>query len=114
MIVGHADAPVLLDYWGIALYDLGLSEKQFWQLTPALLSVLCRRKVKEDRRRLANSALIAATLINLHRPKGKQPVNIADIIGPDIAADSKEASPEELLTLMKIFHKTGVNKTPNK
>jgi hypothetical protein len=82
-----------------------LTEKQFWNLTPKLFQVLCGRKYQNDRRELANAALITAAIANVNRGKGKRALSIEDIIGKDPQAEQKEPQPEELLILMQALHK---------
>lgn len=78
-----------------------MTEKQFFRLTPRLFQILCDRKYANDRRELANSALITATILNVNRPKNKSAVKIEDIIGKD----SKETKDEEvpLIDFIKNF-----------
>jgi hypothetical protein len=101
----------LLDFWGIGVYDLRLTEHEFLELTPKLFEKLCGRKYQNERRELTNAALIAAVVINVNRTKGKRAVKIKDIIGEDITCETKEASEEELLDLIKFvgeYHGTKV------
>lgn len=73
-------------------------------MTPRLLDILSSRKYQNDRREAANAGLIAATLINIKRPKNKKAVKIEDIIGKDMLT-KKETDFMEMEALLKKFAK---------
>ena len=76
-----------------------LTEEQFFRLTPKLLQILSERKYANDRRELANSALIATSIINVNRPKNRRALKIEDIIGKE----KKENEEVELTDFMKML-----------
>jgi hypothetical protein len=82
---------------------LGLSEAEFLNLTPQLLEALSERKMQKDRMELRNAALVATTIINVNRAKGKKAIRIEDIIGKDDGLDNEEGNEAELLELLKII-----------
>lgn len=76
-----------------------LTEEQFFRLTPKLLQILSERKYANNRRELANSALITTAIINVNRPKNKRALKIEDIIGKEKQKDEEI----ELTDFMKIL-----------
>src|SRR5690606_32336546 len=53
------------ELWAVGRYDLGLSETEFWELTPYELSLLLDRREEAERRR---DARIAVAVCHLLRP----------------------------------------------
>jgi hypothetical protein len=82
---------------------LRLSEAEFLNLTPQLLEALSERKMEKDRMELRNAALVATTIINVNRAKGKKAIRIEDVIGQDDGLDNEEGNEAELLELLKII-----------
>ena len=64
--------------------------------------------MQKDRMELRNAALVATTIINVNRAKGKKAIRIEDIIGKDDGLDNEEGNETELLELLKIID--GINK----
>jgi hypothetical protein len=59
--------------WSFARHDLGLSDAEFWDLTPRQFGAIAERHSAAYERDLARSALICATLANIHRDPDKKP-----------------------------------------
>lgn len=59
--------------------------------------------MQKDRMELRNAALVATTIINVNRAKGKKAIRIEDIIGKDDGLDNEEGNEAELLELLKII-----------
>lgn len=57
--------------WSIAIYDLRLTEDQFWRLTLGEFNSLCVRHKEAKRAEMFNSALICSVIANVNRGKGK-------------------------------------------
>ena len=57
--------------WSIGIYDLRLTEDQFWRLTLGEFNSLCLRHKEAKRAELFNSALICSVIANVNRGKGK-------------------------------------------
>jgi hypothetical protein len=83
---------------------LGLREGEFLNLTPQLLEALWERKMEKDRMELRNAALVATTIINVNRAKGKKAIKIEDVIGKDDGLDNEEGNETELVELLKIIN----------
>jgi hypothetical protein len=63
-----------LEYWSIAKYDLGLTENEFWKLTPEMFKALRKRQEVEFRKQCFVSAIVAADYRNAHRTESSQQV----------------------------------------
>lgn len=59
--------------------------------------------MEKDRMELRNAALVATTIINVNRAKGKKAIRIEDVIGQDDGLDNEEGNEAELLELLKII-----------
>ncbi len=60
-----------MELWSIGIYDLRLTEDQFWRLTLEEFNSLCHRHKEKQRAELFNSALICSVIANVNRGKGK-------------------------------------------
>lgn len=75
---GDADdlQPTRVDWhqlWAIGRYDLGLSDEEFWRLTPAQFAALCDRMEAEREHAEYCAALVASTVANCNRAEGVEP-----------------------------------------
>jgi hypothetical protein len=60
-----------MELWSIGIYDLRLTEAEFWRLTLKQFNYLCERHNKAKRADMYNSALICSVIANVNRKKGK-------------------------------------------
>lgn len=80
---------------------LGLPSEQFWASTPREVGAFFDQAIdlEEDRRRqeFLSNALVAATLVNLHREEGARLVQPEDFLadGPGPGGAVEEVTPEE-------------------
>ncbi|MFP3947150.1 MAG: hypothetical protein ACLFWG_00335 [Longimicrobiales bacterium] len=79
---------------------LGLPSSEFWASTPLEVGAFFDQAIdaEEGRRRqdFLNHALVAATLVNIHREKGSRPVRPEDFLGDSEPRGSvQEVTPEE-------------------
>lgn len=73
-----------MDIWAAAVYDLGLSEAQFWKLTPAKLAYLIDRKEASEKYTDSRFGMIVSTMVNLFvGKKGGKPVTPLGVMGYD-------------------------------
>lgn len=63
-------------YWSTAIFDFGLSEEVFWNLTPAQFWALSERKNENTRLADYRAGLIASILFNVNKSK-TEPVKSA-------------------------------------
>lgn len=77
------------DTWAIGRFDLGLSEGEFWHLSPGLFDALWARFEEADERTLYGHAMTCAALTNLHiDPEKGSPVS------PDFFMPGKRSEQE--------------------
>ena len=60
-----------MSYWSVAVFDLGLTDKQFWKLTPAQFYALWERCLQSKQEADYRAGVVASMLYNIHR--GKHP-----------------------------------------
>ncbi len=60
--------------WAIGRYDLGLSDDEFWRLTPAQFAALCDRMEAEREHAEYCAALVIAEMGNMQRAEGAVPL----------------------------------------
>jgi hypothetical protein len=58
-----------LDAWAVAVYDFGLTEEQFLDLTPAKFRALSKRHELKNQLEDYRAGVIASLLYNIHRGK---------------------------------------------
>ena len=56
-----------MEFWAIARYDLGLTDDEFWELTPLQFKALRKRQEIEFRHKCFVAAIAAADYRNAHR-----------------------------------------------
>lgn len=62
----QSDKPLdWFDTWAIGRFDLGLSEAEFWHLSPGLFDALWKRFEEADERRLYGHAMVCAEIWNV-------------------------------------------------
>lgn len=59
--------------WATGVYDLGLTDAQFWALTPRQLNLLIERFLDSEERMSQRFGLLAALYANAHRDREKHP-----------------------------------------
>jgi hypothetical protein len=79
------------DLWALCIYDLGLTEEQFLQLTFKEIDVLCERKKLDDRRTEYHAALITCMIYNVNRRKGKRALTPKDFMSHERAPSMTDA-----------------------
>lgn len=93
--------------WTFGRYDLGLTEIDFWELTPGQLDLLAKRhnSVESARNERADyrSALICSVIANVNRGKGQKPFKVQDFM-PQESGPKKNQTPEEQLTIVKMLN----------
>jgi len=88
--------------WSIARYDLGLSDSEFWELTPAQFDALNARLFQKIQREDFRAGQICSTLCNLKRQKKSASVWQAHQFFPSLPPpEVKEMTPEEMLGMFK-------------
>lgn len=65
--------------WAAALCA-GIPDEVFWDLTPHEVAAVIDQRAEEERRATLRAALIAATIVNVHLPKGRRMVQPSDFI----------------------------------
>lgn len=85
----------------VARYDLGLSEQEFWELTPAQFDSLNERHVLHKQVEDYRAGLIASILCNIHRKEGDTPLEPADFFGNLPRSGKREMTPEQILAHLK-------------
>jgi hypothetical protein len=78
----------------MAIYDLKLSEKFFWELTPAKLFYLKDRVEQTVKQQDARFGMIVATIRNLFRGKEDRPVGALEVMGYDDDKPEPTKDPE--------------------
>ena len=86
------------ELWAVARYDLGLSDDEFGELTPAMFQALCnRRNVRIKYERFAN-AQTAAAVYNVNRVKADDPI----ISAMDFVRDEESSRKKERWMLLSV------------
>lgn len=85
----------MLLLWSIARYDLGVSEAEFWGMTPRTLDALLGRRAIEQQMQDYRAGLIAMLVHNAHAKSAK---SIADFF-PSLKTGPREQTPEEMLAV---------------
>jgi hypothetical protein len=82
---------------------LGLSDEEFWNLTPIQLNALLHRFLEAQKRLDGRTALICAVLANIYRdPKKHEPFTIEDFMPGE--KKPKKQTPEEMLEKIKAWN----------
>lgn len=78
------------DTWALGRFDLGLSEDEFWHLSPGLFDALWRRLEEAGERALFGHAMVCAAVTNVHiDPEKGTPVH------PDFFMPGKRGEAEQ-------------------
>lgn len=92
------------DLWAVARYDLGISEQEFWALTPRQFNLLVERHEEAQTAQFKRDALFFGSVIcaqlNLWRGKHDPALKPVDIF-PGILGEPKE--PQTLEQQVAIF-----------
>jgi hypothetical protein len=78
-----------LDAWAVAVYDFGLPEEQFLDLTPAKFRALSKRHEHRNQLEDYRAGVIASLLFNIHR--GKSPAKGPDAFFRSLAEEEEKA-----------------------
>lgn len=84
--------------WAIARFDLGLSDKEFGAITPAMLDALLRRKQAREQQEFLRTGIVAAAIINFSMSPPKEPVSARDFV-PDFDGTKEEKEEFDLRNL---------------
>lgn len=91
--------------WSVARYDLGMSDDEFWRMTPREFGAVVKRRVFDIERQDYRAALICATLVNINRKKGSRPVRPEAFLGKKKNADT--AAPwQKILKTVEAMNKS--------
>lgn len=82
---------------------MGLSEKDFWELTFKEFDSLCKRKSINDRRIESYSAQIACLLYNIHRGEKQPALKVEDFMSEKIYKKKVPQTAEEMKRLSKLL-----------
>jgi len=97
-------------------YDVGLSEEEFWELTPAQYDLLAKRHIDHEKGKIRleeaklersdyQAALICCVLANINRDKKKKPTPYkVDDFMPKVVEEKKKQTPEEQFTIVKMLN----------
>jgi hypothetical protein len=92
-----------LTLWSIGVYDFGLTDEQFWELTPAQFSALSERYDQDNMRLDFRAAIISSVIANTSRGKDDPPFTPKQFM-PDYGdeeVENEEQSAEEMIALLK-------------
>jgi hypothetical protein len=89
----------------IACFDFGLSESQFWDLTPAKFSALFDRVIENKREAFLRSGIIASTIANVNRGKGKSPYKPEDFMPKFDGGKHKEMTADQMKHMAMVITK---------
>lgn len=81
----------------IARYDLGLTEAEFWDLTPAQFVALNKRHLIHRQMDDYRSGVIAAVMCNLHRSKDSPALQPSDFFSSLPEVKPKAMSGQQIL-----------------
>lgn len=85
----------------VARYDLGLTEQEFWDLTPAQFDALNERHVLHKQMEDYRAGLIASILCNIHRQEGSEAMEPADFFTDLPRSKPRAMSGEEIMAHLK-------------
>lgn len=90
--------------WSVGIYDLKLTDEQFWNLTPAKFYALCERK-KQDMYRLDyRSGIIVSTIGNVNRSPNT-PIFTPQqfMLSEALNKEEESPSPESLMAKFEVL-----------
>lgn len=85
----------------VARYDLGLTEEEFWDITPAQFDALNERHVLHKKMEDYRAGLIASILCNIHREQGTEATEPADFFTDLPRSKPRTMSGEEIMAHLK-------------
>jgi hypothetical protein len=86
-----------MELWAIARYDLGLSSREFWELSWDQFEALLARYKLSLERSDYHAALICAVLANIHRSKDSK------VFRPQDFMPGKTQTPDDMLEKVKMY-----------
>lgn len=78
------------------MFDFGLTEDQFWRLTPAKFFYLSRRLEAKNEMDDFRMAYVISTIVNVNRKKGKKAMTPKDFMPSEIAKKKRKKSADQL------------------
>ena len=93
------------ELWAVARYDLGLSDREFGELTSVEFEALLDRRTEERNRAQLNAGIVAAAICNAFRGQDSKPVSPIDFV-PDYkekAQRPQQTLEEQIAILTKIM-----------
>lgn len=91
--------------WAYGVYDLKLSSEDFWNLTPAQLSVLSYQHREKLRREDWRVGIVASILVNINKKKGARSSQPEDFMPDPYPKKQDKQTPEQMLHFVKtILH----------
>lgn len=89
----------------MAIYDLGLTSSEFWELTPAQFQALLKRQEMHESLDDYRSAQIACILVNVNRKSGSKASEVTEFMPTFRDKTKKEMTPEEIMNHLKSISK---------
>jgi len=86
--------------WSVGLFDLGLSEEEFWRITPRMYMALSRRLEKRRQMELHDLASILAAIYNTIPRKDKKIFRAEDFL----PKKKRNQKPEEQLKVSRAIN----------
>ncbi len=86
--------------WAIGRFDLGLTDRQFGELTPAMFEALLLRKHEDHKRRCFYAGLTAAAVYNANPFRGKDAKAVSPL---DFRPSDKAAKAQCLKEQIAVF-----------
>ena len=94
--------------WAVGVYDLNLSDEEFWRLTLGEFNALSKRHADGEKRSAHRAASIIAAIYNtIPRKKGKKAFTPNDFLPDSMRIKDKprkKQTPEEMLAMVKAMH----------
>jgi hypothetical protein len=87
--------------WGIASFDLHLSNENFWNLCPIEFDALLERWVLQEERLDRRAALVASILVNINRTKKSKISKLQEFMVHDFRGKSTQQTWEQQLEMLK-------------
>ena len=90
----------------MAVYDIKLTDQQFWDCTPQQFDELIERWILREEREDRRSAIVGVTIANANRSSKTKPFKIDDFMVHDLRGINlpKEQSWESQLAMVKALH----------
>lgn len=92
-----------LTMWAVGRYDLGLTEEEFWGLTPRQYVALLERHEEAMEWEDYRMGVIASTIVNMLKAKGGKTFKPEDFMP---TKRRKKQTPEEMLAVVKNYMAT--------